>query len=624
MKLKFSLIILLLIFPTIAIQIGSLDSIQPHQVTVPAPVLFAIRPSSDPPRSNVYQINQTIEIEYFTTRNEVDGILLLGNGSNLVQDYNQPDALEFKLDRSLQNVSWFKVELNVTSYTQFIAYSWSMDKSNGTYEELDFKDGASGHEIWITEGQKFPLLDKITNGTQNLRVDGDHFYAPIGSNVSIVYAAQDPLNDTFVTLVFSNTSEGLYNDSISKKVPMDQFEYANENQSRFVYNFTIEQRLLYFTAFNDYGWERELAEQNIHHSISNGFFTELDYSQQFNKYTNVDDIIFNVTAYNETVDDEFFYRIREFENETSEDPLEDWQEINIDLNKINSTHVNFTQTYNTTKDTYQVNLGKFSVNRTIEFQPFVRYLTGTHYLSDPSRVVIQDARPKITLLSLNNTYIRRPNATIQFSFDTVRGSIENATVESGILTETLLSNFDNYTIGFLDNQQEIVEGDHIILLKVTNSLPMFNSSDPMFLVQTITIVYKVDFTAPVLNFAADNPTQTDDEGKITLEFSYTDDTVVDSGIRYVLLSWGDHITINATGLESASHKFRYSGEYTVTLTAYDQVGNSNSTTFTVTATVPIFSTTIKRESPLELSTIIVGLISTWFILNIRRIKRKEK
>ncbi|MHA2253461.1 MAG: PKD domain-containing protein [Candidatus Kariarchaeaceae archaeon] len=624
MKLKFSLIILLLVFPTITTQIGSLDSIQPQQVTVPAPVFVSLIPSGEPEGSYIFQINQTIEIQYLTTRNEVDGILLLGNGSNLVQEFDHPDVLEFKLDRSQKNVSWYKIELNVTSYTQFIAYSWSTVKSNGTYEEINFKDGATGHELWTTEGQQFPIFDKITDDTSNLRVEGDHFYSPIGSNVSIVYTAQDPLNDTSVTLVFSNTSEGLYNDSVSKKVPMDQFEFANENQSRFIYNFTLEQRLLYFTAFNDYGWERKFAIVNEHHSITNGFFTEVDYSQGFDEYTNVDDIIFNVTAYNETVDDEFFYRIREFENETSKDPLEEWQEINIDLNKINSTLVNLTLTYNTTKDTYQVNLGKFSVNRTIEFQPFVRYLTGTHYLSDPSRIVIQDAKPRITLLSENNTYIRSPNATIRFSFDTVRGSIENATVKSGILTETLLSNFDNYTISFLDNLQEIVEGDHIIILNVTNSLPIFNSSDPLFLTQTISIVFKVDFTAPVVNFDVDNPTETHDEGKITLKFNYTDSTIVDSGIRYVLLSWGDGITINATGLESASYKFRSSGVYTITLTAYDQVGNSNSTSFTVTATVTPFSTTIKRETPLELSSIIVGLISTWIVLNIVRIKRKEK
>ena len=84
-----------------------------------------------------------------------------------------------------------------------------------------------------------------------------------------------------------------------------------------------------------------------------------------------------MTSFNATSDDEFFYRIRVFENDTSEDPLNDWTNTRIDAGALifPTELVNNTLNHNSTKSTYNVNLGEFNISQKIELQIYVAHLS---------------------------------------------------------------------------------------------------------------------------------------------------------------------------------------------------------------------------------------------------------
>ncbi len=617
MKTKLLLIIIFLGF--IPFQVNFINMSGQTDNLVPAPVFVSITPSGDPANSQIYEINETITLNYKADRFEVDGIMLLGTGSNFTEDINDPLALNFTLSDSFKNESNYEVKFNVTSsYSVFYAYSWSITLDNGTKEEFSFDDGSIGHQIWTKTGPQYPVFDKLENAEDRT----GEYYAPLGQNLTFVYTVKDPIdmNDTYVTLVFANSTSDLYNESKSIRINMNQTAFSVNNRSRFEFNYTMSQRILFFTSFNDYGWERINANTNLNHRITSGFSFELEYSQELEKYTELDNIEFNLTSFNETNEDEFYYRYRVFENETLEDPISDWQDIYVNTFEFNSTIVNDTNNYNTTKTIYHLNLGKFEVNNSIEIQSYVEYLTGSYNESEtPDIINIKDSRPTISVTSANNTYTGNENATIIFNFETMRGSILNATILSNQTLLSIIKDKSNFTVKFTDANDSFVEGDHIIVINVTNSIPIFNSSVSQNRSQQVIVIYKVDHTLPVVTFNPSNVLISENDGTITLKFDYNDETLIDSGIKYVTLDWGNFLTINATNLHIASMKYRYEGNYTVILTAYDNVGNNNSIQLEVTVAFETISKSKTDTSPINLTVMLLSFMVCIVIIKKRKL-----
>ncbi|MHA2248897.1 MAG: PKD domain-containing protein [Candidatus Kariarchaeaceae archaeon] len=619
MRSKFYIILILLVLGGIPLQVSPSLGNDQEPGTVPAPSFISITPDSNPSGSNIYSVNTTITLTYEASRFDVDGIILLGFGSNLTTELTNPRALNFSVSSSFRDKSTYVTEFNVTSYTTFYAYSWSVGLNNGTMEEFNFEDGSEFHQLWVEEGPKNPVFSDI----KNAELRDDQYYVPLGTEITIEYIADDPIdvNDTYVQLVLANTTQNLYNETQSIRVNMTQTEFSVNNQSRFVHNYTLNQRILFFTAFNSYGWERSSSTTNLYHRITTGFSFNVSYSQNLNQYTELDDIEFNVSSYNETSSDKFNYRYRVFDNETAEDPVTPWQNGTINHLNISTTLVNNTDNYNTSKTIYGVNLGKFKVDQKVEVQSYVEYLSGSYNESIvPDVIIIKDSRPSIVITSANNTYTGNENATIIFSYETIRGSILDATIVSNTTNQASIKSLHNFTVSFRNATGEILQGTHTVTINVTNTLSMYNSSIAQNQSRVVIILYKVDHTPPVVSYDGNNPSVTDENGYITLSFSYSDNTPLDSDIKYVTLSWGNGLVINATDLGKATMKYRRAGNYTVTLTAYDNVGNKNNISREITATVQTTEESTARTTPFLITYVFISIITSVVILRKRSIR----
>ena len=295
-------------------------------------------------------------------------------------------------------------------------------------EEYDEIDGAPGHQLWLDEGPQFPEFRDVLGAT-NLGSD-DEFYTAQDSNISVVYRMAVPteLNETSITLSFSNSSDGLYNSSTSVRINMNQTSFAENDYSEFEYNYTMDQRIVFFTAFNEYGWERSSASQPIFHKITTGFDLNVSFSEKPTEYTELDIITFNVTTTNQTTEDNLFFRYRYFENNTVDSPLLNWTSTNLITLVTNDTFVNVTQegTGNWTQRRVDYNIRMdhtFNVSQKVEIQVYTEYLGQEYNESSPYTFIIQDSRPTFNLLSNNDTITNQANIFLDWDSSTVRGTV---------------------------------------------------------------------------------------------------------------------------------------------------------------------------------------------------------
>lgn len=593
MKIRFILILSLLF-------IGSLPLITPiiaESNEVPAPLFVSITPDGNPSGSLIFEENETITIKYTADRFSADGLILLGTGSNLTTSFNNEKAVNFTKVSSLKDKSTYEAVINVTSYTIFYAYAWSENITNGTIEEFDLFDGVEGHQLWVNNQVIYPEFETIESAT----VSSSGFYTSQNSDVTIVYSIKDPNNDTTITLSFGNNDTEVFDNDVTDQYAMLRFDHDTEtNYTTFKYNYTHSQRIVLFSAFSENGWERQAldASKEVIHVITNGFSFAKSFTEDLDKYTDIDNIELNVTSFNETNDDSFFVRYRSFENESAVDNDVEWEIIALIAN-ISFSLQNDSNNYNTTVHDYNANLPKFNVSQVVEIQAYVEYKTGTYNESTPVKILIKDSRPTINISTLNNTITRNVNATVAFSFSNVRGDVLNATLLSNYTSSLNIKDKDNSTVDFTNSTSgEIINGLHIAEILVFNTL---NQS------RMVNIFFSVDTIAPVAEFLTSD-TITDADGKATISFDFNDAESTSTGIKFAELDWGDGIAINVTSLKSATHYYRINsteGSFTLTLTVYDKAGNMIEITSTIITNIKTTESTIE-PTPVDIIITIFG------------------
>lgn len=621
------------LYPTQYLNIVSAEDPKPS-----VPEFRGVTPAGDS-NNYIFEENQTVTILYDADRFDVDGIVLVGDGSGLQLD--PVFARNFTKISSEKAFSYYEIELNVSGYTYFFAYSWSKSLTNNSMEVLDLFDNAPGHQMWTEEGSSYPTFVDVVGGTPEEdgieRSENEEFYAALGTEVTIVYEARDPTNSTVVTLSFANSTDALYNDSLAVKETMT-YVSDTDNILTFNYNYTVTQRWVYFTASNEYGSDRVAQDEPVFRTLTNGFEFNVTFTEALNQfdsnpinfqYTDLDTVVFNVTTVNATDDDEFYYRYRHYENASSEDPVADWTETKlvspiVNKQEINKTidAANFTQTVTTFNVIIDV---EFDVGNIVELQTYVEYFGSSYNESSPYSILIRDSRPDLSLLTANDTITRASTGFIDWEYSTLRGSITTATISSNTtsLSDSVL-NLANYTVSFADGG-DTIEENHEITITVTNFFDIVNTTDPnqgrydVQAVRNISAIYRVDTTGPTVSFV-EEPEFTDSIGRVTLKFNFEDMGANPTGVAFASLSWGNGLVIDVTDLNEASIKYRYSSSYNVTLKVIDLAGNFNFSSFDITAEVPEVSTSNREKGPMS----IVSIIGSFVLIGLIASKSKRR
>lgn len=599
-----------------------------EDVSVPEPIFDRVFPKGDDTPS-VYQINETITIFYETSRTDVEGMILLGSGSNLTENLDDEDNLRyFELESSFRDESFYEIELNVTSYTYFYAMTWFNTIDNHTYEEIDFEDNALGHQLWVKDQAEYPEFVDL----ENAELQEGAYYAPLETNVSVIYDVLDPLNNTELLFVTANSTEDLYNRTIANTNQMVLLENRDNNVSRFIFNLTITQRLTFFTALGEFGYERDTESELVNHRITTGFNFNVSFSVEDLTYTDLDPIVFNVTSVNQTDDDEFSYRYRYFENETSDDPLLNWTEVSIMTDLIESKEVNNTiddLNFTSEINVYRVHLDiDLNISQKLEIQAYVEYLEGSYNESDPYVIIIRDSRPDFVLLSGNNTITNANSTLVEFELTTVRGEIEAALLSSNFTSEIVIKGEINQTVKFTNVNATTIEGNHTVTISITNeftilNITAFNETIDVQRQRNVTLIFTVDISPPLITNIVIDRSLVDSDGIVEISFMVFDERRFDSGISLIKLSWGNNLTINATGLNSARFQYYFKGEYNITITAIDKVGNKevlNAGIVKVEMNQFIRETTTD-DSPLDISNVIIPLVLGTLIVRARKLKQ---
>jgi hypothetical protein len=629
MKSKFLIILLILVISSYPAQYLTNGQ---SEVKPPAPDYGGITPIGTNLQT-VYETNTTVTIFYSADRFQVHGLVLVGSGSGLNLD--PLNGRNLTKTGSSGPTSDYEIQINVTGYTYFYAYSWYNSLTNNTKEILDRKDAAPGHQMWTEDGSQYPVFTDVDGATPEVegipRSENEQFYAPIGTNVTIIYEAQDPINSTSITLSLANSTNDLYNETLSQRFTMDQVTFAEDVEgvevSRFEYNYTVTQRIVYFTAFNDYGWEQIIDNEPVSHAITTGFNFNATFSESLNQYTDIDPIVFNVTTVNATADDVFKYRYRYFENDTTEDPTAEWQEFDFVSTLVNQEEqnktvdgVNFTQTVSIYNGVIDLN---FNVSNIFEVQIFVTYFGSSYNATVPNeinKIIIQDSRPELVLLTDEEIITNQSTGFIDWEQSTLRGSIENVTISSDTTDlSSVVTNFENFTLSFIDTGETVIEANHTITLTAFNTFEVVNISDPnqarytVYVSHSITALYVVDVTAPTPSFISNS---TNSMGRVTINFNWEDLGLNPTGVTYATLSWGNGIIIDATSLSEARHTYRRSGTYTITLNVTDKAGNFQVITGQIEVSVPTTRDANNNDSPISFLSIFSAFILVSVLLKI--------
>ena len=622
MRIKSTILLVLLLLAMLPPGTAKISS---DNTLPPAPVFQSLDNTGNPAGSHIYDNNTEITISYKANRYAVDGLVLLGSGSNLTISLSNTDYVRnFTKTSSLRDNSFYSIKLNITSYTYFYAYAYSGNLNNGTYEKLDsLIDSSPGHELWINQGKLYPTFDPTAKVSE---IRSGNVYGALNSQVTIQYLMRNNVNEAdYATISVAENKSAVFDQNTAlvwtNMTKVNYTQIGNYDFSVFQVNVSVTLPVLYFTAFNSYGWERTSATTADIHEISTGFNVSTTYTQPLNKYTSLDNIGFNITTFNETNTMSVGYQYRTFANDSKGVTPSNWTTVDNLVNTtgvlLNSTFDGVTQVNSTLKRTYEVTINQlFDIGNVIEVQQFVRYGTGTNISTSMDRITIIDPSPSLTITSANNTYTRQPSAVVTFSYSTPKGDITSATITqllpTGVNNSALtILNRVNRTITFAANgNTTILEGNHTLYFKVTNSLGIST---------TAMIVYHVDQTAPTGTLTPSTTTSTD--GKIKLTITFEDTGIDPSGVAYVKLDWGNNMTINAINQTQVEMTYRKSGTYTITMTVYDKAGNSQAFTTSVTVTLPARTPTSNTQnSPVPLLPAMFSLLSLAAISIYRRRK----
>ncbi len=620
-KNKIGIIILFLLITSLGIsnQVNGLttnpsqtDRISYNQSNVPpAPELLSISPEK-----TLYEIGEEITIEYIADRYQVDGVIIVGVGSGLTTD---PDhGLNMTLYKSYKDQSYYKVTLNITSFTKFWAWAWSGTIQNRTVEELEpFAHGDKAHYIFVEGQQLPPELISVAGATQ-LSLEATKYYAPTGSNVTIKYEIKNATGTEKIYLAFATNKTILYNDTVQLPESTDPangyvffvkemqlVSYAPALQDKpatYETTITFNEKTLYFAAKGPIGWELDpatLAEPRVN-MLTNGF--SLNSTQFDHGFAEGEKINVTITAINATQYDTFYLRYRIYENLTTTE-AGNWTTVQLSNPIVSNVTID---NKNSTKFTFSTLIGPFEANKSIEYQAFTRYLMDTQNETDNSlhRVNIYPIRP-YGKIEIDYEYTNAQNYTITWTTGTFVGEITNVTLLVNNTFVATIMNEENYTI------ELPIEGYYLIELNITNS---YNAST----IVNATLI--VDRTKPTLTVTGlKNNTKYISGEEIILQYS-DNSTFWQSGIKQVLVDWGDGVIIDATNLTKVKHYYLKDGKYNITITVIDNAGNNNTITYFVTVDQPLTipTSTYTAQTPFSTITIIGSSIAAITIITKKR------
>ena len=521
--------------------------------------------------------------------------------------------------KSYRENSYYKVKLNITSFTKFWAWAWSGNINNRTIEEIEpFAHGEKAHYVFVQGQQLPPELIGVEGATQ-VNTQATKYYVPTGHNVTIKYQIKNSTGNEKLYLAFATNKTILYNDTVKlpqNTDPNNGYIYFVKEMQLFSYSpglpdkpavyqttITFNAKTLYFAAKGPIGWELEtdtLKQPRIN-MLSNGF--QLNSTVFDHGFGEGENITIQVTALNSTPYDTFYFRYRIYENLTTTE-AGNWTQIQL----TNPVKTNITiDGKNSSKLTFSVTIGPFQANKSVEYQAFAKYLMDTQNetINQLHRINVYPIKPYGKII-IQDKYTNAQNYTITWTKGTFVGEITNITLYVNGTYQAEITNEENYTID-LPN-----EGIYLIEINITNS---YNQSA---IVNKTLTVDRTKPTIQVLNL--ENNTKYVSGEKIKIAYA-DNSTFWQSGIKQVLVNWGDGIIIDATNLTTISHNYYKTGKYNVTITVYDNAGNNNSITIIITvekaATIP--TSTYQTQTPFTTITIIIASIITTTI--IRKKKR---
>ena len=571
MKIKFVILIFMLLSSLLPISGSEIELNNDHENFF-GPIFISLSDTGDPINSYIYDNQTILTINYKADRYNVEGIILLGQGSNLTE--NKIDLSQnrnFTKDYSLRDKSYYSIKINLTSYTYFYAYAWYGNFENGTYEEISLVGGAKFHELYINNGKWFPqsMTDR-------------EVYVPYHNNYTIKYKVKNFENDTndFVTLSVAENSSALYEQSKSiiydNMTRVNYTEIDGEMYSIFEFEINISLPLIYFSAFNENGWERSDGKSAIFNKIGIGFNFTTNFNEDLTMYTNIDTVKFNITTFNRTDDiTDVGYKIRIHQNSSSYNETTSWTEVNglniLEELLLNTTINERTNVNSSLKSIYNVTLKTYDIDNIIEIQSFLKYGLDSNVSSDIFSIKIIDAAPIIEIKGMNETITRAQDALVKFDFDTPKGDIVEAKVNHILPNDLLLRTYNvlnknNVTFDFsFDENQTILQGLHVFEFNVTNSLNMSE-------IKIYTI--KVDQEKPIGTISILSPKNSiSTDGFVEIQINYEDTGIDPTGINLVKVDWGNNMTVNATGLSKLEFRYDKNGIYEITLIVYDNAGN---------------------------------------------------
>lgn len=566
----------------------------------------------------IFDNGTLITVEYSVDRFAgINGVILVGIGSNLTT--NIQNALSLNYSHSYRDKTYYTGTFNLTENTKFKAYAWIGEITNGTYEDLStFNHLEPWHYLYVTNEPSPPKLyatDKLQNtGTPNV------FYTTPNTTVTIYYKIPNGSPQDNITLVVSVYRDLLYNASITD-FSVDQVQFIpmtfhlNETGTGdpiFNASFTVTQRTLYFTANTSVGWDswsenngNTLGKNLNIYQITNGFYF-ISEPQSAENYTNIDDVILRIKAYNSTENETYGIRYYVEESETNRTKIVEVTEKNATL----VANYNYTseEGYNSTVREYECNIGSFEVGNVIFYEAYDIYF-GEYYnetTGNYHQLKIYDSVPALSLLPENNTYLNTSDVTFNFTISLSKGAITGIIIDFG---DGSIANLTGQNENFTSHSYaEGVSATYEVTLYVNTSIGTNNS---------ITHNITLDFEDPTLSvsYPPENNINTTD-GYVELHFNYDDN----NGVKRVWVYWDDGTVENATGRVFVKHYYMKSGNYSVVIEVEDVAGNI--VTQTITVTYIVETETPTQVSPISLVWALTGFIGiTGYTLLLKKKQR---
>ncbi|MCG3225591.1 MAG: hypothetical protein H7645_01625 [Candidatus Heimdallarchaeota archaeon] len=566
-----------------------------------------------------YPTGTLIDVEYSVKRYVgVDGVVLVGEGSNFTLDINQ--GLELNFSHSLEVRSYYTGTFNLTEHTYFKAYGWIGEITNGTYEEVDFfAHLGPWHYLFVNEILA-PQFDKIINATST-GVDKVYYSPANYTNHTIVirfkvFGGGENENITLVTSLYRDKISNASLTVFDSDVTFIKMDWVNETHEAYqIYNTTITftTRTLFFSANSSYGWDTwdgGLIKEKLNiYRIDNGFHFESK-TVLNEKHTEVDPVRLNITSINATAFESFgisYYVVESSDNNTEIVP---WTLVEASLN---TTYFDIDNDgYNSTIRKFNATIGSFNVGNIVYFEAYNIY-KGAHYnetTGNLHRVEIYDSTPELYLTPKGGIYTNNKTVTFYYEIEMTRGNITEATFDYGDGTPLdILSLESNDTL--VHDYPVGITAFYNYTLFVNNSLGTFNN---------LTQLIYLDFQNPILEVTSStNPSRDIVDGFVELRLEYSD---AYTGMKYVYIDWGDGIVQNVTDEYYAFHYYVESATYNITITAQDRAGNNQSL-------VLIYNVVLSTETPTEPTpnsfvSVLIALVAMGIVIssNLKLKKRK--